>query len=48
MGDAMTKSGFVGEIQIGTGEYVKTIVPPDRVTVNGIPIMEHPEWKKIM
>lgn len=39
---------FIGEIQIGTGEYVKTIVPPDRVTVNGIPIMEHPEWKNLM
>lgn len=39
---------FVGEIQIGTGEYVKTIVSPDRVTVNGIPIMEHPEWKNLM
>lgn len=39
---------FIGEIQIGTGEYVKTIVSPDRVTVNGIPIMEHPEWKNLM
>ena len=31
-------SRLIGEIQIGTGDYITTIVSPDRVTVNGIPI----------
>ena len=41
-------SRLIGEIQIGTGDYITTIVSPDRVTVNGIPIKEHPDWGTFM
>ena len=41
-------SRLIGEIQIGTGEYITTIVSPDRVSVNGVPIKEHPEWGTFM
>ena len=41
-------SRLIGEIQIGTGDYITTIVSPDRVTVNGIPITEHPDWGTFM
>ena len=41
-------SRLIGEIQIGTGDYITTIVSPDRVTVNGIPIKEHPDWATFM
>lgn len=37
-------SRLIGEIQIGTGDYITTIVSPDRVTVNGVPIKEDPDW----
>lgn len=37
-------SRLIGEIQIGAGDYINTIVSPDRVTVNGVPIKEHPVW----
>lgn len=39
---------LIGEIQIGMGEYIKTIVSPELVTVNNIPIKEHPEWSKLV
>ncbi len=38
---------LIGEIQIGSGEYVGTIVPPECVTVDGIPIIEHPQWSRL-
>ena len=41
-------SRLIGEIQIGTGEYITTIVSPDRVSVNGVPIKEHPDWGTFM
>lgn len=41
-------SRLIGEIQIGTGDYITTIVSPDRVSVNGVPIKEHPEWGTFM
>ena len=41
-------SRLIGEIQIGTGENITTIVSPDRVSVNGVPIKEHPEWGTFM
>ena len=41
-------SRLIGEIQIGTGDYITTIVSPDMVTVNGIPIKEHPDWGTFM
>ena len=37
-------SRLIGELQIGTGEYINTIVLPEKVTVNGIPIKEHQDW----
>lgn len=41
-------SRLIGEIQIGTGDYITTIVSPDRVSVNGVPIKEHPDWGTFM
>lgn len=41
-------SRLIGEIQIGTGDYITTIVSPERVTVNGVPIKEHPDWGTFM
>lgn len=41
-------SRLIGEIQIGTGDYITTIVSPDRVSVNGVPIKEHPDWRTFM
>lgn len=38
----------IGVIQIGTGAYIRTIVPPDRVTVDGIPIKEDQDWGTFM
>lgn len=38
---------LIGEIQVGIGDYVTTLVNPDFVFVNGVPILEHPEWKQI-
>lgn len=42
--DTVVGSRLIGEIQIGTGEYINTIVLPEKVTVNGIPIKEHQDW----
>ena len=39
---------FIGEIQIGVGEYVRTIITPEHVTVNGKRITEHPKWSKLV
>lgn len=41
-------SRLIGEIQIGTGDYITTIVSPNKVTVNGVPINEHPDWGTFM
>lgn len=41
-------SRLIGEIQIGAGDYITTIVSPDRVTVNGVPIKEHSDWGSFM
>ena len=41
-------SRLIGEIQISTGDYITTIVSPDRVSVNGVPIKEHPDWGTFM
>ena len=42
--DTVVGSRLIGEIQIGTGEYINTIVLSEKVTVNGIPIKEHQDW----
>ena len=40
---------LIGEIQIGsTGAYINTIVSSDNVSVNGVPIKEHPDWGSFM
>ena len=44
----VVSSRLIGEIQIGTGDYITTIVSPDRVSVNGVPIKEHPDWGTFM
>ena len=36
---------LIGELQIGTGDYITTLVNPNFVLVNGAPILEHSEWR---
>lgn len=45
--EAIVSSKFIGEIQLGVADYVRTIVTPDHVTVNGVKIAEHPRWSNI-
>lgn len=40
-------SRFIGEIQIGTGNYVQTLIKPTSVTINTIPILQHPLWDRL-
>lgn len=42
--EEIVSSKFIGEIQLGTGDYVRTIVAPENITVNGVRIIEHPRW----
>ena len=35
---------FIGEIQLGVGEYVSSQVSPEYITINGIPITENHRW----
>lgn len=46
--DAIVSSKFIGDIQLGVADYVKTIVNAERVTVNGVKIAEHPRWSNII
>ena len=39
---------FIDEIQLGVGDYTRTFVTADHVTINGIPIEEHNRWNKII
>jgi hypothetical protein len=45
--DAIVSSKFIGDIQLGVADYVKTIVNAEHVTVNGVKIAEHPRWSNI-
>lgn len=42
--DRIVGNRLIGEIQISSGDYIKTIVSPDRVTINGVRIMDHSDW----
>lgn len=46
--DEIVGNRLIGEIQISTGNYISTIVSPERVTINGNPIKEHPDWGTFM
>lgn len=37
-------SKLIGEIQLGTGDYIKTLVPVECVTVNNVPIANCRDW----
>lgn len=39
---------FIGDIQLGVGEYVFSQVSPDHITINGRLIMEHSKWNRIV
>lgn len=39
---------FIGEIQLGVGEYVVSPVTPDHITINGKLITEHSKWSSIV
>lgn len=41
-------SRFIGDIQLGSGDYVRTIVKAEHVTVNGVKIEEHPRWSNLV
>lgn len=38
---------LIGEIQLGTGDYIKTLVVPDWIKVDSIEIGKHPDWVQI-
>lgn len=38
---------FIGDIQLSCGDYIKTNVTAENITVNGVRIEEHPQWCNI-
>ncbi len=41
-------NSIIGHVQIGVGEYIKTIIPPQVVSINKIPIVEEEVWSKLV
>lgn len=44
----VTPNSIIGHVQIGVGDYIKTIIPPQVVTINKIPLVEDVVWNKLI
>lgn len=41
-------NSIIGHVQIGVGDYIKTVIPPQVVTINKIPLVEEVVWSKLL
>ncbi len=38
---------IIGQIQISNGDYLRTVIPPQVVTINKIPILDEEKWSQL-
>jgi hypothetical protein len=41
-------NSIIGHVQIGVGDYIKTVIPPQVVTINKIPLVKEEVWNKLV